>query len=91
MGLIPFLILLLIAGICGSLGAGLGGFSRAGCLGSVVLGFIGAFFGLWIAREFGLPRLVTFDVGGVAFPIVWSVVGAAIFVAILGLFRGSRN
>ncbi|HVB40500.1 MAG TPA: GlsB/YeaQ/YmgE family stress response membrane protein [Terriglobales bacterium] len=91
MGLIPFLILLVIAGICGSLGAGLGGYSRAGCLGSIVLGFIGAFFGQWMARQFGLPHLLNVEVGNVVFPIVWSVVGAAVFVAVLGLFSGRRN
>ena len=88
MSLFAFLILLLIAGVCGALGSGLGGYSHAGCFGSVVLGFIGAFLGLWVARELGLPRVFSFQVGGVTFPVVWSVVGSALFVAILGLFRG---
>lgn len=91
MGLIPLLILLLIAGICGSLGASLGGYSHAGCFGSVVLGFIGAVFGLWIARAAGLPSVLRLDVGGVAFPVVWSVVGSAIFVGVLSLLKGRRE
>lgn len=91
MTLLSLLILLLIAGVCGSLGAGIGGYSHTGCISSVVLGFIGAMFGMWIARQLSLPQVFVVQIGGVAFPIVWSVVGAAVFVAILGLFRGRRN
>ncbi|HXR96243.1 MAG TPA: hypothetical protein VN709_00220 [Terriglobales bacterium] len=91
MTLLGLLILLLIAGVCGSLGAGIGGYSHAGCFGSVVLGFIGAVFGMWIARQLTLPQVFVVQIGGVAFPVVWSVVGSAVFVAILGLFRGRRN
>lgn len=91
MTLTAFLILLLIAGICGSLGAGLGGYSHAGCFASVILGFIGAVLGMWLARELGLPSIFSIEISGVAFPVVWSVVGSAIFVAVLGLLRGGRT
>jgi uncharacterized membrane protein YeaQ/YmgE (transglycosylase-associated protein family) len=91
MTLTALLILLLIAGICGSLGSSLGGYSHAGCFGSVVLGFIGAVLGLWIARQLGLPSVLNFSIAGVSFPIVWSVVGSALFVAVLGLLRGGRR
>ena len=40
MGLGQFLILLIVAGICGSLAQALVGYSRGGCLVSVVIGFI---------------------------------------------------
>ena len=91
MGLIPFLLLLLIAGICGSIGAKLGGQGGAGCLGSVALGFIGAVLGLWLARELSLPPLLDAHIGGVTFPVVWSVMGAALFVALLGVLRGRSD
>lgn len=42
MTLLDFLILLLIAGICGALGQAIAGFSRGGCLVSIALGFVGA-------------------------------------------------
>ncbi len=91
MTLLGLIILLVIAGVCGSLGAGIGGYSRTGWIGSVILGFIGAVFGMWIARQLTLPQVFVVQIGGVAFPVVWSVVGAAVFVAILGLFRGRRS
>jgi uncharacterized membrane protein YeaQ/YmgE (transglycosylase-associated protein family) len=53
---------------------------------SIVLGFIGSLLGLWLARLMGLPELFTVTIGGDPFPILWSIIGAAIFVALLGLF-----
>ena len=80
------LILLVIAGICGAVGRGAGGgFSKGGCLVSIAIGFIGALLGMWLARQMGLPELFAINVGGTSFPIVWSILGGAIFVALLGL------
>jgi uncharacterized membrane protein YeaQ/YmgE (transglycosylase-associated protein family) len=88
MGLWDLLILLLVAGICGGLGQAIAGYSHAGCLGSIALGFIGALLGMWIARAASLPELFSVNIGGgVTFPIVWSIIGSAIFVALLGLLR----
>lgn len=87
MDLWSFLLLLLVAGVCGALGQTIAGYSRAGCLGSIALGFIGALLGMWLARMMALPELFTIRIGGdTSFPVIWSIIGAAIFVAILGLF-----
>jgi uncharacterized membrane protein YeaQ/YmgE (transglycosylase-associated protein family) len=88
MALWDFLVMLLVAGVCGSIGQAIGGFSRGGCLVSIALGFIGALLGVWIARTMGLPEVLAINIGGKSFPIVWSIVGAAIFVAVLGLISG---
>jgi uncharacterized membrane protein YeaQ/YmgE (transglycosylase-associated protein family) len=90
MTLIDLLILLLIAGLCGSLGQAIGGYSRGGCLVSIALGFIGALIGMWIARQMGLPELFAINLGGTRFPIIWSIIGSAIFVAIINLIARSR-
>ncbi|MBE7384079.1 MAG: hypothetical protein F6J95_022000 [Leptolyngbya sp. SIO1E4] len=91
MSLLDLLLLLLIAGVCGGLGQSIAGYSRAGCLGSIVLGFIGALLGVWIARQMALPTLFTINIGGqVAFPIVWSIIGSTLFVAILGFLTRRR-
>lgn len=89
MTLLELLILLLVAGICGSVGQALAGYSRGGCLVSVALGFVGALLGSWLARVMGLPVLLTIGVG-TGFPIVWSIIGAALFVAVLGALRRGR-
>jgi uncharacterized membrane protein YeaQ/YmgE (transglycosylase-associated protein family) len=90
MNLISLLILLLIAGVCGSIGQALAGTSRGGCLAAIALGFIGALLGMWIAGALGLPEVFALDVGGTRFPIVWSIIGAALFVAVLSLFTRRR-
>ncbi|HEX6717986.1 MAG TPA: GlsB/YeaQ/YmgE family stress response membrane protein [Pyrinomonadaceae bacterium] len=85
MTLLDFLILLLIAGICGSLGQAIVGFSRGGCLVSIALGFVGAVLGMWLARAMGLPELFSVQIGTTSFPIVWSIIGSALFVAVITL------
>jgi len=85
MTLWDLLVLLLIAGICGSLGQAIAGFSRGGCLVSIALGFVGAVLGMWIARTMGLPELFAVRIGTTNFPIVWSIIGSAVFVAVIAL------
>jgi uncharacterized membrane protein YeaQ/YmgE (transglycosylase-associated protein family) len=85
MSIIDFLLLLLVAGICGTIGQAIAGYSHGGCLVSIALGFIGALVGNWSAGLLNLPNLFTVWIGGHEFPIIWSIVGAALFVAVLGL------
>jgi uncharacterized membrane protein YeaQ/YmgE (transglycosylase-associated protein family) len=87
MDLLSFLLLLLIAGICGAVGQSLAGYSLGGCLVSIVVGFVGAFLGMWIAGEFGLPEPLAIEVGGRTFPLVWAVLGSALFALGVGLLR----
>ena len=87
MTLMDFLILAIVAAICGMIGEALIGYSVGGCIVSAVIGYIGAFIGLWIARRFGLPGLFTITVSGKAIPIVWSIIGSALLVAALALVR----
>jgi len=88
---LDFLLLLLIAGVCGALGQAITGYSRGGCLVSVALGFIGAVLGVWIARVMNLPELFSVAIGDVAFPVIWSIVGAALFVAVISLIARPRR
>lgn len=91
MTLIGFVILLVIAAIAGSLGMAITGYSRGGCLFSAIVGFLGAFIGMWVARQFGLPELIPVTVEGETFPVVWSIIGSAILSLLLGaLVRGRR-
>jgi uncharacterized membrane protein YeaQ/YmgE (transglycosylase-associated protein family) len=88
--LIQLLVLLLIAGLCGALGQAIGGYSHGGCLVSIALGFIGALLGMWIAGQLHLPELIVIPVGGMKFPIIWSIIGAALFVALINLISRRR-
>ena len=85
MTVVGLLVLLLIAGICGLIGQAIAGFSRGGFLVSIAIGFIGAMIGAWLAHSLGWPELFPFRIGGQSFPIIWSIVGSALFVAIISL------
>lgn len=87
MTLIQFLVLLLIAAICGGVGQSLAGYSLGGCLVSIVVGFIGAYIGMWLAGKLGLPEILSIKVGAKTFPIIWSVVGSALLTLIIALIR----
>jgi uncharacterized membrane protein YeaQ/YmgE (transglycosylase-associated protein family) len=90
MTLIDVLVLLLVAGLCGALGQAISGFSRGGCLVSIALGFVGALLGMWMARQMGLPELFAIQIGTTSFPIVWSIIGSALFVAVIALITRGR-
>lgn len=91
MSLMGFVVLLVIAAIAGSLGQALAGYTVGGCLTSIVVGFIGAFLGLWIARTLGLPEPLAINIQGESFPLLWSVIGSALFCALLGFFYRRRH
>ncbi len=91
MTIIQFLLLLLIAAVCGMIGQSLAGYSLGGCLVSAVVGFVGAFIGLLIARELRLPDVLTVQVAGQTFPILWSIVGSAILALVVGMLTRRRS
>ena len=90
MTLLDLIVLLLIAGLCGALGQAITGYSRGGCLVSIALGFVGALLGMWLARNLGLPELFSVQIGTTSFPIIWSIIGAALFVAVIALLTRGR-
>jgi len=87
MTLTEFLVLIVIAAICGAIGQSLAGYDLGGCLVSIVVGFIGAYIGMWMAGKFGLPELLVIKIGGKSFPIIWSIIGSAVFTLIVALIR----
>jgi hypothetical protein len=40
---------------------------------------------MWLQRLTGLPEIFTIQVGGNAFPIIWSIIGGVLFAVIVGL------
>ena len=89
--LLGFIIMLIIAAICGAIGQAIAGYSMGGLLVSIAIGFIGALLGTWLARQLNLPELFTINVDGQPFPIVWSIIGATLFALIVSLVRSPRR
>jgi uncharacterized membrane protein YeaQ/YmgE (transglycosylase-associated protein family) len=85
------LILLVVAGICGAIGRAIGGGTGGGFLVSIAVGFVGALLGTFVAHFFHLPELMTVAVDGRPFPILWSIIGGSLFVAIIHLVSGGRR
>lgn len=90
MSLIEIVILVAIAGICGSIGQAISGYSRGGCILAIIIGFIGALIGMGIANYFNLPELFMIRTGNVEFPVLWSIIGATLFVALVGFLTKKR-
>lgn len=82
------LVLLVVAGICGAIGRSIGGGTRGGFLVSIAVGFVGALLGTIMASKLRLPELLMVQIDGRAFPILWSIIGASLFVALMHLLSG---
>jgi uncharacterized membrane protein YeaQ/YmgE (transglycosylase-associated protein family) len=81
MTLLEFIVLLVVAGVAGSIGQAIAGYSTGGCLTSIAIGFVGALIGVWLARVMGLPQLYAFS--------VWNPIPHNLVHYRLGAIRGS--
>ncbi|OGU36774.1 MAG: hypothetical protein A2068_09490 [Ignavibacteria bacterium GWB2_35_6b] len=91
MSLVEFIILLVIASISGGIGQSLAGYSFGGCFSSILVGFIGAWLGKWIMLEFDLPVFFSITLYGKSYPVVWSIIGSAVFAFGLGIITKGRQ
>jgi len=83
---LPGLIfLLIVAAVCGAVGRALAGGIRGGLVVSIAVGFVGALLGPWLATQMGLAEPFMLQVAGESFPVLWSIIGGALFVAIIHL------
>ena len=85
MTLFELLVLLVIAAIVGFIAQSMIGYRGGSGLVTIAIGFIGAVFGTWLARRLGLPEFFSVRIGDVNFPIVWAIIGAILFVALVAL------
>ena len=88
--LTELLLLILIAAVCGAVGRAIAGGPRGGLIVSTVVGFIGALIGPWIAHQLRLSEPLVIRVDGHPFGVLWAIIGAALFVAIIHLVSGRR-
>jgi uncharacterized membrane protein YeaQ/YmgE (transglycosylase-associated protein family) len=82
MTVLELIIYLVIAGVCGAIARAIAGGTAGGFVISVLLGFLGALVGTWLAHVLRLPEVFAVVIGGHPFPIVWSIVGGSLLVAL---------
>jgi uncharacterized membrane protein YeaQ/YmgE (transglycosylase-associated protein family) len=83
---VPGLIfLLVVAAICGAVGRAIAGEIRGGLIVSIAIGFVGAMLGPWLAAKLGLAEPFMLHISGQTFPVLWSIIGGALFVAVIHL------
>ena len=90
MSISTLILLVVIAAVCGAIGKAIAGGARGGLIVSTALGFIGALIGPWVARALKFPEPFVVTIDRHPFPILWSIIGAALFVALLHLFSRRR-
>jgi uncharacterized membrane protein YeaQ/YmgE (transglycosylase-associated protein family) len=90
MTVLEFIVYVVIAGICGAIARAIAGGSRGGFIISVLVGFLGAFVGTWLARQLHLPELIVVAIGGHPFPIIWSIIGGLVLVGVAHLLTRPR-
>lgn len=84
MTITEILPLLLVAVVAANLRQIIYNHSLGGYMVSVIVGFIGAFFGIGVARLFGFPELIPFIIRGETFPVMWSIIGSITLLWVLG-------
>jgi uncharacterized membrane protein YeaQ/YmgE (transglycosylase-associated protein family) len=82
-----FVVTLILAVLCGAAAQLIVGYTHGGCFGSVLAGFIGALLGNALAAWLHLPNILVIA----SIDVVWTFVGAALFVSLLALFMGGSR
>jgi uncharacterized membrane protein YeaQ/YmgE (transglycosylase-associated protein family) len=90
-GLVELIVWVIVGAICGAIGEAIVGYSPGGLLMSVFIGLVGALLGSWLARQLGLPSLLTFSFGGTTIELLWTILGAALLVLLVSLLRRPRR
>jgi uncharacterized membrane protein YeaQ/YmgE (transglycosylase-associated protein family) len=91
MTLLEFLLLLLIATTVGAIGEMFGRYTPGGSFVFVVMGFVGAYLGKWLASILNLPEILRLVVGSFQFPLLWSIASSILLVSLLSLYQRLRT
>ena len=90
--MVGLLVLLIVGAICGVIAERLVGVTVGGLFASAVIGFLGAFIGMWLGNALHAPKVLAISVEGRQVELVWSILGAVVLLLVIGLVRrGSRR
>jgi uncharacterized membrane protein YeaQ/YmgE (transglycosylase-associated protein family) len=83
--------MIVIAAISGALGQAIVKYSLGGWLVTTGVGFVGALIGYWLAGALGLPFLLPLNIEGQTFPLIWAIIGSALFTLVVSLVHRYRG
>ena len=86
-----FIMIALVAIFCGSIGQLTSGYSRGGWVVNLGIGFAGALAGVFLSRTLNAPVIYNIAFKRIDFPIIYSLIGAALFLAAVGLLVKPRR
>jgi len=78
------ILIALVAIICGSLAQLTSGYSRGGWIVHLGVAFAGALAGVVVSRLLNAPAIYNIEYRQIDFPIIYSLVGAALFLGAIG-------
>jgi uncharacterized membrane protein YeaQ/YmgE (transglycosylase-associated protein family) len=91
MSIWEWLIYLLVAAVCGGIGAAIIGIRNMGCLTLIAVGLIGAMLGTWLSRQAGIGEMFAVSIGDHKIPILWTIIGSMLLTGIASLFWRRRG
>ncbi len=86
-----FMMAALVGIVCGTAAQLTSGYSRGGWIVNMGVAFVGAILGASVARLLNAPSIYDFRYRMVDFPIVYSIIGSALFVGVLGFLIKPNN
>ncbi len=84
MDLNDLLLIAVVALLCGTVAQLTSGYFRGGWIVHIGLAFIGASAGVAFSRSFNVIEIYNFKLGTTNFPLVWSLIGSVLVVAVIG-------
>ena len=79
-------MIFLTALVCGTFAQLTSGYSKGGWIVNLAVGFLGALAGVLVSRSLNAPVIYNLDINNTKFPIIYSVIGAVVLLAGIGLF-----
>ncbi len=86
MNWIDLLLTLAVAVVLGTFAQLTSTFARGGWFVHLGVGFLGALAGVMVSRSLPVPEVYVLKIKTFSYPIIWAIIGSALFLAAIGFF-----
>ncbi len=80
-------LILIVSAICGSIAGAITGAKQQGCWTNVGVGLMGSIVGYFLQKLLNLPSIIDLHLGHGRFPLLWTIIGSIVFLAVLQLIN----